>query len=288
MNVKWMVIPLLLGAAACSKVADKSANAADVVTGEEMSAPKAVVPSSAVQADRAGEQPPAIDPSVAPGVAFDFRYSFSLPEKQIALVQEAHASLCGRLGATRCRVTGLNFEKVRNGEVKASTTFLLDPALALGFAKDATAIVERSDGTLATSQVTGENAGKAIVANDKTADGIKAELAKIEAQLRIPGLSRSARGDLVTRSGELRGQLRELATDRDSKVESLATTPVAFDYEVAAPGFAFETTLREGLNASTTSFAALLSFIALSLGLAGPWLLLAGGAWWAVAAHAMP
>jgi hypothetical protein len=272
MNKVWMVLPLLLGAAACSKVATDDATAGNAVAGE----------SSATASDRAGEQPPGIDPSVAPGVAFDFRYLFSLPERQIALVQEGHASLCGRLGATHCRVTGLNFEKARDGEVKASTSFLLDPALALSFAKAATALVERSDGKLATSQVTGENAGKAIVANDKSADGIKAELAKIDAQLRIPGLSKSARGALVTRSGELRDQLRGLATERDAKVESLATTPVAFDYEVGAGGFGFETPLRQGLNAGGASIAALLGFIALTLGMAGPWLLLGGAAWWGV------
>ncbi len=271
MNAKWMVIPLLLGAAACSKANDEGS------TGNAVAAETSVT-----AADRAGQQPPGIDSSVAPGVAFDFRYAFSLPEKQIALVQEGHASQCARLGAAHCRVTGLAFEKARDGEVTASTNFLLDPAMALGFAKDATALVERSDGKLATSQVTGENAGKAVVANDKSADGIKAELAKIDAQLRIPGLSRSARGELVTRSGELRGQLRELATTRDAKVESLATTPLVFDYEVGAGGFGFETPLRQGLSASSGSLSALLSFIALTLGMAGPWLLLGGAAWWAV------
>jgi hypothetical protein len=270
MNKVWMVLPLLLGAAACSKAGNDGATAGNATATE----------SSATASDRAGEQPPGIDPAIAPGVAFDFRYAFSLPERQIALVQEAHASLCGRLGPTHCRVTGLNFEKARDGEVKATTTFLLDPALALGFAKDATALVERADGKLATSQVTGENAGKVIVANDKSADGIKAELAKIDAQLRIPGLSKSARGELVTRSGALRDQIRELATDREAKVESIATTPVAFNYEVGAGGFGFETPLRQGLSATSGSLAMLMSFIALTLGLAGPWLLLGGAGWW--------
>jgi hypothetical protein len=273
MTKMWMVIPLLLGAAACSK-------AEDAPRGGTATAESNTAEPMASTSDRSGEQPPTIDPSVAPGVAFDFRYAFSLPEKQIALVQEGHASLCGRLGVTRCRVTGLNFEKGRDGAVKAATSFLLDPALALSFAKDATALVERSEGTLVTSQVTGENAGKAIVANDKTADGIKAELARIDAQLRIPGLSRSARGELVSRSGELRGQLRDLGTERDTKVESLATTPVAFDYEVGAGGFGFETPLRQGLSASAMSLGALLSFVAFVLGTMGPWALLAGAVWW--------
>jgi hypothetical protein len=215
-------------------------------------------------------------------VAFDFRYGFSLPERRIASVQEEHAALCGRLGITHCRVTGLSFRKVRDGDIAASTQFRLDPALALGFAKDATALVERAEGKLETSQVEGDDAGQAIVAGDKSADGVRAELAKVDAQLRIPGLSKDARSRLVAQSGEFRGQLRELATKRDANVESVATTPVNFDYEASVSGVALGDPLKQGLGASATSISALLSFLALALGVAGPWVLLVGAVWWAI------
>lgn len=236
-------------------------------------------PAESSAADTA-EHPPGIDTNVAPGVAFDFRYGFSLPERQIAATQEAHAALCGKLGITHCRVTGVNFDKARSGSISASMNFLLDPAMALGFAKDAAVLVEKADGSLATSQVSGEDVGKSIVAADKSADAIRAEIAKIDAQLRIPSLSKEARGRLVGQSGELRAQLRTLEAERSAHVESLATTPVAFDYEVAPVGVG--DSLKQGLSAGASSTSAIFKLLALALGALGPWLALAGGAWWSV------
>ena len=271
----WLFVSLTLGLAACSKV--ENGPKEDAVANSAIASQSAPSASASDTADH----PPGIDPNVAPGVAFDFRYGFSLPERQIASVQEQHAALCGRLGALHCRVTGLHFDKAPSGAVNADITFKLDPALALSFAKDATALVERADGKLATSKVAGEDVGKDIVAGDKSADGIRAELAKLDAQLRIPGLSREARGHLVEQSASLRAELKTLGTARDAKIESLATTPVAFEYEVAPSGFVFGEPLKQGLGASTTSLSALLSFLALGLGAVGPWALLLGGAWWA-------
>jgi hypothetical protein len=265
MKYIWLTLPLVFGLAACSKVDEGSQKEATT---------------SSQSADTRGETPPGIDPSVAPGVAFDFSFGFALHERQIAGVQEAHAALCGRLGATHCRVTTVHFDKERGGQISADMTFLLDPAMALGFAREATTLVEKADGSLATSRVAGEDAGKAIVASDKSAEGIRAELAKIDAQLRIPGLSKDARGKLVTQSGELRAQLRELEGARSTAVESLATTPVRFDYEVASGGIG--DSLKQGLSAGSFSAATLVNLLAVVLGAVGPWALLLGGGWWLI------
>ncbi|UVO52708.1 hypothetical protein [Sphingomonas sp. SUN039] len=240
-------------------------------------APTETSAGSGTSADASAEQAPGIDPSVAPGVAFDFAYGFTLPERQIATVQESHAALCGQLGMAHCRVTAVHFDKARGGNVEADMTFLLDPALAFGFARDATALVEKAEGSLATSRVTGEDAGKAIVAGDKSADGMGAELAKLDAQLRIPGLSKDARGQLVARSGEVRAQLRELGETRDAKVESLATTPVRFNYEVAPA--ALGDAWKQGVSSGAGSGAAIASMLAYLLGALWPLALLGGMAW---------
>ncbi len=230
--------------------------------------------------DAAAESAPGIDPSVAPGVAFDFAYGFTLPERQIAAAQEGHAALCGRLGAMHCRVTAVHFDKARGGSVNADVTFLLDPAMALGFAREATTLVEKAEGSLATSRVVGEDAGKAIVAGDKSADGLRAELAKLDAQLRIPGLSKDARGQLVAQSGELRAQLRSVEQTRGEKVESLASTPVRFDYDVAPA--AIGDAWKQGLGSGSVSMAALTNLLAFLLGALGPWAILGGGIWWGI------
>ena len=230
----------------------------------------------------AAEQPPGIDANVAPGVAFDYRYAFSLPEVQIARVQEEHAALCSKLGAGNCRVTGLMFTKERDGVIDANMQFKLNPALALLFGRDATDIVARAQGKLETSAVAGEDVGRQIVEGDKSAVGIKAELAKIDAQLKIPGLSKDVRSRLVDQASDLRAQLRSLNTKRDSAVESLATTPVVFTYEAgeAVMGFERGSAMQTGLSAGAKSVAAITTALAFVLGALGPWLILAGAGLW--------
>src|SRR5690349_9797876 len=57
---------------------------------------------------------PGVTPTAAPGVAFNYHYAFDLPGLRISAVQEQHAASCERLGVSRCRITGMNFEQ--NGE----------------------------------------------------------------------------------------------------------------------------------------------------------------------------
>lgn len=275
------ILALAAALTACSQEAsDKSQPASTLDVAEEV-APAAA--DSAASGRLAG-QPPGISASVAPGVAFDFRYEFSLPEARIAAVQEEHANLCGRLGVSRCRVTGLTFNKDRDGDVQAMMAFKLDPALALGFARDATDLVERAEGKLATSQVSGEDVGTGIVEGDKNAAGIQAELRKAEAELKIPGLSKDARERLVQRQQELRAKLTELTRERGDKVESLATTPVLFNYTPGDTvwGMDRNTPLRQGLSTGGDSFSAMFGFLALVIGAVAPWALLALAVWWVV------
>ena len=68
----WLALPLVFGLAACSKV-------------DEGSHKEAAASTQAT--DARSETPPGIDPSAAPGVAFDFSYGFTLPERQISTIQ---------------------------------------------------------------------------------------------------------------------------------------------------------------------------------------------------------
>lgn len=277
----YWLLPLLALVAGCSEKSEttqSNANADLKVAAE--SAPS--VASDA--AGMAAEQPPAIDANIAPGVAFDYRYAFSLPEQQIARVQEEHAALCGRLGQGNCRVTSLTFNKARNGDIDAKMGFLLNPALALRFARDATDLVARADGKLETSSVNGNDVGSAIVAGDKTSASLKSEIAKIEAQLKIPNLSKDVRSRLVDQLSDLRSQIRAIAADRDDKVESLATTPVQFDYEAGETvlGMGRNAPLRQGWAIGGESFGAMTAMLAMLVGAVGPWALLGAGIWWIV------
>ena len=84
---------------------------------------------------------------------------------------------------------------------------------------DCVGLVEKADGRLADSRISGEDVGTAIVTSDKGLAGIDAELAKIDAQLRIPNLAKDVRGRLVERGNDLRDQRRALSGEREDKVE---------------------------------------------------------------------
>jgi hypothetical protein len=277
---------LLAGAAvlALSACGQRSEEAGGLAKTEVMNSAEAVDASAVADAASEGMTAPRIDQSVAPGVAFDFNYAFSLPEARISAAQEEHASLCGRLGISRCRVTGMTFNKERNGEVDARLSFKIDPALALSFGRDAAELVEKLEGKLESSTVTGEDVGTSIIAGDKSAEALRAELRQIEAQLKIPNLSKQVRGQLVERQNQINSELRNLKVQRDDQVESLATTPMAFTYEPseAVLGFDRGTAVQQGLSVGASSFGAMLSVIAFALGAAGPWVLLAGAGYWLI------
>lgn len=268
---------LLLAVAACSPAANDEAAMVPADAAEEMTAADAMT-------EAGGEAPPRIGANVAPGVAFNYLYNFGLPAANIARVQEDHAALCERMGIVHCRVTGMHYAKEGDGSIAANMAFKLDPARAHSFGRDATDMVEKADGSLTDSRIDGNDAGSEIVANDKTATQINAELAKIEAQLKIPNLSREVRSRLVEQQGELRERLRDLASDRDEKVESLATTPVVFDYAAneAILGFDNRSPVQKAFKASGQSFTAMISFVIVAVGALAPWAALGGAIFWLV------
>jgi Domain of unknown function (DUF4349) len=280
---KLMIPAICIALAACSeKAAVEGDNATETSVASEATEQADISAGGMAQRDAA--PPPRISANVAPGVAFDFRYSFGLPEDRISKAQEAHASLCEKLGIIHCRVTGMNYAKSDGGDVQASLAFKLNPAMAHSFGRDATELVEREEGSLTDSVITGEDVGSQIVAGDKSTAGINAELAKIDAQLKIPNLSKQVRGQLVEQAATLREQLRALASDRDTKVESLATTPVQFSYhsnEVIL-GFDNRSPVQQALRTGSTSFSTMISFVLLVVGGLAPWALLGGAIFWLV------
>ncbi len=278
MKKSVLLLPAIAVLAACSpNDADNDPVATDAAS-ESVAAPDAA--RSAVE----GATAPHVRADVAPGVAFDYRYNFALPETAISDVQSRHAALCESLTISRCRVTGMRFERDDSGEIAANLDFRLDPALAHGFARDATDIVEAADGRLADSRISGEDAGTAIVANDKSTAGIDAELARIDAQLKIPALSKEVRGKLVEQASELRAQRRELTRARGDKVESLATTPVSFAYAASGGvlGMDDRSPFSRAAKASSSSFMAMIEVVLTLAGALAPWALLGAGAWWIV------
>lgn len=237
--------------------------------GEKKSEEAAAAPQAAEAAaqDAAG---PGIDRSVAPGVAFQFDYSFTLPAKAITGIQREHAAACARLGVDRCRVTGMAYEQPREGEVEARLDFLLAPDIAQAFAADGISAVEKAEGKLDSARVNGENAGDAIKLSQQDSAGVEAEIKRIEQRLAGPGLTKGERIELQQQVAGLQEQLRGNAQDRRTKEASIASTPVSFAY--ASEGLIGGSgTFGKAASASWSSAQSALSFVMLVLGIALPW-----------------
>ena len=92
---------------------------------------------------------PRIGIEAAPGVAFDYAYSFRLADDRIAKVQEEHAAACETLGIQRCRIVDVRYQLTDEKLVEAQTQFKLDPGIARKFGANAIASVEKAEGVLA-------------------------------------------------------------------------------------------------------------------------------------------
>ncbi len=219
---------------------------------------------------------PDVGVTAAPGVAFNYRYAFRLANTRIAEVQERHAQMCERLGVNRCRITGMRYRLVNDRDIDAMLAFKLDPRIARAFGKDATAAVQKADGMVVDSEISGVDAGAAIAETDRRSSQLNDELAKLDAQAKQPGLGSAARAQIVSQMAETRRQMRANDDARNQSQESLATTPMVFDYGSGStiPGFDGSSPLRDALDAAIRSFVAMLSFVLIALGAVLPWALL--------------
>lgn len=219
---------------------------------------------------------PAIAVSAAPGVAFNYRYAFRLPNARISAVQEAHAQMCEKLGIDRCRITGMRYRLVDEDDVSAMLAFKLEPAIARDFGKRAEAGVKEAQGMLVDSEISGVDMGERIAAADRNRTALREELAKIDTQLAQPGLSAPERTRLEQQAQDLRRQLRAADDDKDDARSSLATTPMVFNYGSGGmiPGFDGTSPLRDAFATGWRSFVTMVSFVVIAIGVLVPWALL--------------
>ncbi len=277
MRRSFVLVPiaLIVALAACSKSPERSKDVQTLDVREE----------AAPAADRAaapGMVAPGISVSSAPGVAFNYRYAFRVPNAKIAAVQEEHAQACEKLGLDRCRITGMRYRLVSNDEVSAMLAFKLDPTLARDFGKQGIAAVTKAEGMLVDSEITGTDAGAVIDDANRASAGLRDELAKVEEQLKRPGLSASERTELQSQAASLREQIRSASATRTDARASLATTPMVFDYGSGdlIPGFDGASPIREAFSTSISTFLSMLGFAIIAIGALLPWALLGGlGVW---------
>ena len=202
--------------------------------------------------------PPGITPTAAPGVAFNYRYAFRLPAARIGAVQEQHAAACEKLGASRCRITGMHYEQQGEDEISAELAFKLDPALARGFGREGIQAVERSEGELRSADITGEDVGSDIAAGNQQGAQIGEEIARIEQQLARAGLGAAERAQLQQQAQELRASARSNQARQSDQRAALASTPMVFHYQAGEIGAPIALAARRSADIFARSLATLI------------------------------
>ena len=283
-TLSWMIaLPLLAAVAGCSaekEVGEEAAAGAAAAAGGEAadaSAAKVSANEAAPEASNAAvfNKPASVSPSVAPGVAFQYRYDFRVPGDKIEAVQDEHAAACETLGLSRCQITGLNFQQGEEGYPEGRMEFLLDPSIARKFGRDAIASVEKAEGVVANSNVSGDNVGSEIASSQVRSAGIEAEVKRIEARLSGKGLANDERTELRQRAEELRDMLGGEKEARRGGEKRLATTPIVFDYS-GDMGIGGAGAFGNAWSASSSSMATMFAFLLMFAGVILPWLLPVG------------
>ncbi|MEE9433368.1 MAG: hypothetical protein V3V15_03925 [Sphingorhabdus sp.] len=219
---------------------------------------------------------PNISPTAAPGVAFNYRYAFRVPDVQIAAVQEVHAAACETLGISRCRITGMRYQLIDEDEVEGFLSFKLDPMIARKFGKEAISSVEKAEGILVDSEISGRDVGTQIDNSQRRSSDMGAELKRIERRLAAKGLGDRERSELQEQAERLRGRLSSEKETRREDEASLATTPMQFSYSSGDGILGLgRNPLSGALDTSIGSFVTMASFVIVAIGVILPWLILA-------------
>jgi hypothetical protein len=260
---------LLAGAVALALVgcSEKQSEDASVSTSN---APAA----EAAASDAAG---PDVALNAAPGVAFDYSYTFRLADDRIAKVQEEHAAACETLGVQRCRIVDVRYQLDDEKLVEAQTQFKLEPGIARKFGASALASVEKAEGVLADASVKGEDVGTQILTSQQRSAGSEAEIARIEERLKAGGLDKRERAELLAQVAQLRGQLGDERQSRRDGEARIAWTSVAFNYvsDGGLPGIGRENPFSNAWSALLGSGGTLLSVVLVFGAAILPWALLA-------------
>ena len=219
--------------------------------------------------------PPGVSPTAAPGVAFKYGYDYSLEDGRISQVQEAHAGACEKLGVTKCRITGLDYQISDRDRVTAMLTVKLEPSIARQFGKQATAIVESSDGKLVRAAFSGEDVGTQIGTNQDRQADLQSRITDIERRLQSLRAGDREATQLQAQLEELRGQLAGARAEIKEGQQQLASTPMTFNYygEGGIAGFD-ENPIKASWQLMIESAVMMISIVLKVFGALLPWALL--------------
>jgi hypothetical protein len=278
------LLPLVVIAASCSRP-EPSQQREDLKTYDvDEAAPASAPPPPAERAATDANAGPNVSPTAAPGVAFNYRYAFRLAAERIAPLQEQHARTCEQLGITRCRITGMRYRVVNDRDIQASLSFKLEPGIARRFGQAGVEAVTRAEGMMVDAEITGTDVGTGIRTAGRNIAEMEEELRRIEGQLARGGQAEGQKSQLEYDAQQLRQSIRAARASRDEQQETLATTPVTFDYGSGdvAPGFRSRPSFRRTLDQAVDNFLDGVSVLFIVLVTLLPWVLLALLVWWLI------
>jgi uncharacterized lipoprotein len=229
--------------------------------------------------DVAEEPPPAapgVVPTSAPGVAFNYRYGFRLPDANISAAQEAHAAACEKLGLSRCRITGMTYRLDDRERVEATLALAIDPLVARSFGRDAIATVEKQDGSLRYAEITGEDQNPALDDAARRQGSANKTISQLEADL-TKARSENERAQLRDQIRQMRAEIQAAQSAAAESEGKIQRTPMTFSYAgggASGRGFAGENPAQEAWYLFVDSLATMVSVALKVLAVALPWLLL--------------
>jgi Domain of unknown function (DUF4349) len=234
----------------------------------------AIAPAPGAQAGRAAAGPN-VSPTAAPGVAFNYRYAFALAAPRVAELQEKHAQMCERLTTARCRITGMHYQVLGPNDIEARLELKLEPGSARQFGRGAVDAVLQADGMLTENEISGIDVGTGIRQAGRTIDQLNTELQRITARLAQQGVPEEERDRLEEEARQLRAEIAGLRETREADQETLATTPMVFQYGSGSlvPGYQPPTTVGEALTRAGNNFAEGGKILLVALITVAPWLL---------------
>ena len=219
---------------------------------------------------------PGIVPTAAPGVAFNYRYGFRLPDANISAAQEAHAAACEKLGLSRCRITGMTYQLDDRDRVEATLALSIDPLLARSFGREAIAVVEKQDGRLRYAEITGEDQNPALDEAARRQGNANKNIAQLEADL-AKAKSENERVQIREQIRQLRAEIQSAQASQVESEAKIQRTPMTFSYAgggASGRGFAGENPALEAWYLFVDSLATMVSIALKLLAVALPWLLL--------------
>lgn len=282
-SIPFLVL-LLAGTASCGGYQDPgrqggarpsmSSNAAATYDVAPPAAPRLQATESSATSQGRAAAGPDINPTAAPGVAFNYNYSYALAAQRVAELQEAHAATCERMGVARCRIIGLRYQVLGQDDIQARLELKLAPADARAFGRQASEAVLQAEGMVTQTEISGVDAGSQIQQTGTDISRLQADLARLEQQLRA-ARDPDERIDLQNQAQRLRDQIRSLGDQRQAQQETLATTPMVLNYGSGdlVPGYRPPLSLGEALGKAWTDFKEGATVVLAALIRVAPWLI---------------